>query len=82
MEDSSDDDAMLPAEELDEESDAEDINDNEEEASVSSGGPVKLSIKTNMQSAILDQHLEFTASQKRTVASLKQGEFGLESVLC
>ena len=43
-----------------------------EESSLSSG-PVKLTIKTNLQCAISDQCLEFTASGKRTVASLKQG---------
>ncbi|KAL7482393.1 hypothetical protein ACHAW6_008060 [Cyclotella cf. meneghiniana] len=60
-----------------------DKDDNEEEESsrqredpvedsTSSSGPVKLTIKTNLQCPISDQCLEFTASGKRTVASLKQ----------
>lgn len=43
------------------------------EDSTTSSGPVKLTIKTNLQCPISDQCLEFTASGKRTVASLKQG---------
>jgi hypothetical protein len=40
----------------------------------STGGPVKLTIKTNLNCPISDQTLEFNASGKRTVESLKQGE--------
>ena len=38
-------------------------------------GPVKLTIKTNLDCPISDQSLEFTASGKRTVESLKQGKW-------
>ncbi|KAL7528153.1 hypothetical protein ACHAXR_002293 [Thalassiosira sp. AJA248-18] len=58
-------------------SDEDDETEEEEEQSSSSssssaGPPVKLSIKTALQSSLVDQHLEFTASRKRTILSLKQ----------
>lgn len=55
--------------------DSDDEEKDEEEgapSSSSSGLPVKLTISTNLQSSLLDQQLEFTASRKRTVLSLKQ----------
>jgi hypothetical protein len=60
---------------LEVDSDNEEEEDEEEEdapSSSSSGLPVKLTIITNLQSSLLDQQLEFTASRKRTVLSLKQ----------
>lgn len=56
-------------------SDDEDEADGEEAdaaLSSSSSSPVKLTISTNIQSSLLDQQLDFTASRKRTVLSLKQ----------
>ena len=61
--------------EVDSDNEEEDDDDEEEEdapSSSSSGLPVKLTISTNLQSSLLDQQLEFTASRKRTVLSLKQ----------
>ncbi|KAL9178398.1 hypothetical protein ACHAXT_000045 [Thalassiosira profunda] len=57
--------------------DESDVDEEEEEeepapSTSASGPPVKLSIKTALQSTLLDQHLEFTASRKRTVLSLRQ----------
>src|SRR6056300_1998831 len=59
---------------LEVDSDNEEVDEEEEDApsSSSSGLPVKLTISTNLQSSLLDQQLEFTASRKRTVLSLKQ----------
>ncbi len=55
------------------EEEEEEADDEEEDApSSSSSLPVKLTITTNLQSSLLDQKLEFTASRKRTVLSLKQ----------
>ena len=52
-----------------EESEAEEASPS---ASVASGPPVKLSIRTAVQSSLIDQHLDFTASRTRTVRSLQQ----------
>ncbi len=58
---------------LEVDSDNEEEEDEEDAPSSSSSGlPVKLTISTNLQSSLLDQQLEFTASRKRTVLSLKQ----------
>jgi len=59
----------------DELSNLEDDSDEEAESAPSSsasGPPVKLSITTALQSSLVDQHIEFMASRKRTVESLKQ----------
>eukprot|EP00584_Thalassiosira_punctigera_P012888 CAMPEP_0172553282 /NCGR_PEP_ID=MMETSP1067-20121228/49842_1 /TAXON_ID=265564 ORGANISM="Thalassiosira punctigera, Strain Tpunct2005C2" /NCGR_SAMPLE_ID=MMETSP1067 /ASSEMBLY_ACC=CAM_ASM_000444 /LENGTH=549 /DNA_ID=CAMNT_0013341443 /DNA_START=72 /DNA_END=1721 /DNA_ORIENTATION=- len=65
--------------EIDSEDDEEEEEKEEEEeektsspSSPSSGPPVKVSIKTALQSPLIDQHLEFAASRRRTVQSLKQ----------
>lgn len=49
--------------------------DDEQEVAAESSltGPVKLVIKTNLNCPISDQTLEFTASGKRTIESVKQG---------
>jgi hypothetical protein len=60
---------------LEVDSDDEDEADDDKEvdaASPSSSSPVKLTISTNLQSPLLDQQLDLTASRKRTVLSLKQ----------
>ena len=54
------------------EEEADDEEDAEPSSSSSSSLPVKLTISTNLQSSLLDQTLDFTASRKRTVLSLKQ----------
>ena len=50
-----------------------DETEEEETKPETTTGPVKLTIKTNLNCPISDQTLEFTASGKRTVESLKQG---------
>ena len=68
------DDESLDEKVQDDDSDADDGETQHEEAvEPSSTGPVKLIIKTNLNCPISDQTLEFTASGKRTVESLKQG---------
>lgn len=59
---------------LEVDTDEGDEDDDEDVApsSSSSSLPVKLTISTNLQSSLLDQTLDFTASRKRTVLSLKQ----------
>lgn len=75
-EDSDEEDELTESELSDMEVDAdeeEETDDEEEDApSSSSSLPVKLTITTNLQSSLLDQKLDFTASRKRTVLSLKQ----------
>lgn len=76
-EDSDEDDELTESElsdmEVDADEEEEETDDEEEDApSSSSSLPVKLTITTNLQSSLLDQKLDFTASRKRTVLSLKQ----------
>lgn len=80
--DASDSDEALSEDESDaqEESGAESDAD-EAKPEASAVGPVKLVIKTNLNCPISDQTLEFTASGKRTVESLKQGKL-LSCVQC
>jgi hypothetical protein len=76
-EDESDDEDVVESqqEEEGEDSDGEDAaeSEQEEEEKAELIGPVKLSIRTNLNCPITDQSLEFTASGKRSVESLKQG---------
>ena len=70
----SESESELSDSEADTDDEDEDESDDEEDeaSSPSSSLPVKLSISTNLQSSLLDQRLDFTASRKRTVLSLKQ----------
>jgi hypothetical protein len=54
------------------ENEADDEDEEDTASSSSSSLPVKITISTNLQSSLLDQQLDFTASRKRTVLSLKQ----------
>eukprot|EP00816_Leptocylindrus_hargravesii_P008692 CAMPEP_0196821756 /NCGR_PEP_ID=MMETSP1362-20130617/80788_1 /TAXON_ID=163516 /ORGANISM="Leptocylindrus danicus, Strain CCMP1856" /LENGTH=436 /DNA_ID=CAMNT_0042201087 /DNA_START=59 /DNA_END=1369 /DNA_ORIENTATION=- len=51
--------------------DAEDVKDGDENKPSSTGPPVKLTIKTGLNSQLLDQSLELMVSRHRNVASLK-----------
>jgi hypothetical protein len=62
------------ADDEEEENQPESDEENAQPDVASMAGPVKLTIKTNLNCPISDQTLEFTASGKRTVESLKQGE--------
>lgn len=67
-------------EEEEEETDSEENEAEEEEEEDTSTSntvlpPVKVHIRTNLHSALIDQTLEFTASRKRDVASLKHSIF-------
>ena len=71
----------------DDKSDADEAVSDEDEAEEEtkpelSIGPVKLTIKTNLNCPVSDQTLEFTASGKRTVESLKQGTSICFILLC
>ncbi|KAL7510333.1 hypothetical protein ACHAXN_007293 [Cyclotella atomus] len=60
------------ADDEEEENQPESDEENAQPDVASMAGPVKLTIKTNLNCPISDQTLEFTASGKRTVESLKQ----------
>jgi len=66
------DEELSESELSDIEVDTDEEDEEEDAASSSSSLPVKLSISTNLQSSLLDQQLDFTASRKRTVLSLRQ----------
>ena len=59
--------------ESDEEEEEEDESEEDETATPtpSQGPPIKMFIRTNLNIPLLDQSLEFTASQKRDIASIK-----------
>lgn len=46
-------------------------DDSTPSTSTSNGPPIKLTIKTNLASTLIDQKLDFTASRTRTIASIK-----------
>ena len=58
-------------EESEDESEEEEEEEESTETSPAHGPPIKVNIRTNLNVPLIDQHLEFTASQKRDVESLK-----------
>ena len=55
-----------------EEDESSDEDDEPAQSSAAAGPPVKLSVTTSLSSPLLDRTIEFAASRKRTVESLRQ----------
>jgi len=70
-EDEDEDDGMEEDEDEEEEEDDEDDEEESAPSKPAQGPPIKIFIRTNLNVPLLDQTLEFTASQKRDIASIK-----------